>query len=73
MYGMDLEVKDVRYELTSLFSSKENTQHSSGHSQLDVDLNTLCNVAQSLTIKVQVHKPERYPNYVKNKNLKITN
>jgi len=70
MYNMDLEVKDVKYDLTHLFSSKENTKHPSGHSQIDIDLNTLCNVAQSLTIKVQVHKPERYPNFLKNKNLK---
>jgi hypothetical protein len=70
---MDLEVKDVRYELTNLFSYKENTKHPSGHSQIDIDLNTLCNVAKSLTIKVQVYKPERYPNYLKNKNLKTKN
>jgi hypothetical protein len=68
MNDIDLEVINVQYHLTHLFSDNKHKVHPSGYSQLDVDLNTLANVAESITITVNVHKPCRYADYIERNN-----
>jgi predicted SAM-dependent methyltransferase len=67
MNDIDLEVINVQHHLTHLFSNVKDEKHPSGYLQLDVDLNTLSNVAESVTITVRVHKPCRFANYLTNK------
>jgi hypothetical protein len=64
MYDIDLEVKNVEYHFSDLFKNKKNTTHTSGFSQLDIDLSTLCNVAESISITIEVHKPGRSINKI---------
>ena len=61
-YNIDLEVKDIQYHLSHLFKNREINKniHSSGFNQLDVDLSTLSNVAESISIVIEVHKPGRH-------------
>jgi predicted SAM-dependent methyltransferase len=58
-HNIDLEVVDVRYNIVGYW--KQQLQDGMiGHKELDIKLNTLSNVAESVTISIKVHKPGRY-------------
>ena len=63
-HNVDLEVIDAHYELTSYF--KELLQNGMiGSRELDIKLNTISNVCESITIQIKVHKPGRYETWFK--------
>jgi predicted SAM-dependent methyltransferase len=63
-HGVDLEVYDVTHNLISywLHQTQEGLL---GHKQLDINLNTMSNVAESVNIFIRVHKPGRYEEWIK--------
>jgi hypothetical protein len=56
--GIDLEVMGADYDITNIFQNmvKEGML---GSRQLNIDLNTKSNVAESLRLQIKVHKPGR--------------
>ena len=66
-HGIDLEVLDANYNVTSYFRE----QHENGFigtRELDIKLNTISNVCETVEIKIKVHKPGRYNNWFKTLN-----
>jgi predicted SAM-dependent methyltransferase len=64
-HNVDLEVTDVKYNLTGYW--RQQLQNGLiGSAQLDINLNTMANVAESVDIHVTVHKPGRYAHLMKN-------
>jgi predicted SAM-dependent methyltransferase len=64
-HGIDLEVTDVQYNLVGYW--REQLQNGMiGSAQLDINLNTLANVAESVDITIVVHKPGRNTHLLKN-------
>jgi hypothetical protein len=62
---VDLEVTDVKYNLTGYW--RQQLQNGLiGSAQLDINLNTMANVAESVDIQVTVHKPGRFAHLMKN-------
>jgi predicted SAM-dependent methyltransferase len=60
-YDVDLEVVDVRYNIVDYL--KQQLQDGMiGYKELDIKLNTLANVAESVVIHIKVHKPGRLKN-----------
>lgn len=62
-YDIDLEVIDVKYDITYPFRNKLESGII-GNTQLNIDLNTMNNVAERVTIFIKVHKPFRYKNWI---------
>lgn len=63
-HNMDLEITDVQYNITGYW--REQLQAGMiGAAQLDINLNTLANVAESVDIHITVHKPGRYTHLLK--------
>lgn len=58
-YGVDLEVYDVTYNMVNYWL-KQQQDGFLGPKQLDLKLNTLANVAESVNIFIRVHKPGRF-------------
>lgn len=63
-HGVDLEVIDANYELTNYFQEKLQNGLI-GSRQLDIELNTISNVCESVNLDLKVHKPGRYNNWFK--------
>jgi predicted SAM-dependent methyltransferase len=57
-HNMDIEVTDVQYNITRYWRKQLQTGLI-GSAQLDINLNTLANVAESVNITLKVHKPCR--------------
>lgn len=64
-HNMDLEITDVKYNITEYWLQQIQSGMI-GHKQLDINLNTLANVAESVDIRITVHKPGRYEHLLKN-------
>jgi len=61
-YGVDIEIVEVKYNLTGLFQEQVNNGMI-GSRQLDYNLNTVNNVCETVILKAKVHKPGRYINW----------
>jgi hypothetical protein len=65
-HGVDLEIIDTQYNLVRYW--REQLEHGMvGSEQLNIKLNTLANVAESVNIFFKVHKPGRFIEWVKNR------
>jgi predicted SAM-dependent methyltransferase len=62
-HNIDLEVKDVTYNLVGYWKQQLD-EGMIGSKELDIKLNTLSNVCESVNIFITVHKPGRYENMV---------
>jgi hypothetical protein len=61
-HDIDIEVFDVTYNIVNYWRSQQE-QGMLGAKQLDINLNTMSNVAESVNIFVKVHKPGRMKDY----------
>ena len=65
-HNVDVEITDVQYNITGYW--REQLQNGLiGSAQLDINLNTLANVAESVNITLVVHKPCRFGHLVKSR------
>lgn len=63
-HDVDLEVKDATYNLTGFFREQlENGMI--GSRELDIKLNTISNVCETVTVELVIHKPGRYSTWFK--------
>ena len=60
--GVDLEIKDVRYNITGLFREQLDIGML-GSRELEIKLNTISNVCDYVELVLAVHKPGRYENW----------
>lgn len=60
-HDVDLEVYDVTFNMINYWQ-KQLEEGMLGHKQLDVNLNTMSNVVESVNIFIRVHKPGRVGN-----------
>jgi predicted SAM-dependent methyltransferase len=60
-HDVDLEVYDVTYNIVNYWRMQQE-QGMLGGKQLDINLNTMNNVAESVNIFIRVHKPGRHSN-----------
>lgn len=58
-HNVDLEVYDVTYEIIAYWKQKV-AEGMLGQKELDIKLNTISNVAESVNIFIKVHKPGRF-------------
>lgn len=58
-HNVDLEVHDVKYNLVHYWRNQVDVGML-GQMQLDINLNTMSNVAESVGIFIRVHKPGRF-------------
>lgn len=63
-YNVDIEVTDVSYNIVHYWRQQQE-EGFLGVRELDIKLNTLANVAESVNIFCKVHKPVRYKNWLK--------
>lgn len=63
-YNVDLEVHDVTYNIVNYWREQQQ-DGMLGSKQLDLNLNTLSNVCESVNIFIRVHKPGRAIHLVK--------
>lgn len=63
-HGVDLEVYDVTYNIINYWRSQQE-QGLLGSKQLEINLNTLSNVCETVNIFIRVHKPSRYEHLIK--------
>ena len=62
--NMDLEVVDVNYDIVS-FWKQQLDEEMLGNAELNIKLNTLSNVAETVSIFIKVHKPGRFEHLIK--------
>lgn len=62
-HSVDLEVYDVTYNIIDYWRQQVSSGML-GSTELDIKLNTLSNVAESVNIFIKVHKPGRYNHFV---------
>ena len=63
-HGVDIEVVDVSYNLVGYWRNQVE-DGLLGSKQLDINLNTMSNVCESVNIFIRVHKPGRQEKYLK--------
>lgn len=63
-HRVDLEVVDVTYEIINYWRQQQN-EGMLAPKQLDINLNTMSNVAESVNIFIKVHKPGRFEDWIK--------
>jgi hypothetical protein len=67
-YGLytdvDLEVYDATYNIVNYWRQQQQ-EGLLGHKQLDINLNTIANVAESVNVFIRVHKPARHSDWLK--------
>ena len=63
-HNVDLEVVDAKYNIINYWK-KQQDEGMLGPTQLDINLNTMSNVAESVDIFIRVHKPCRYEDWLK--------
>lgn len=61
-HDIDIEVTDVSYNIVGYWRNQQE-EGMLAPRQLDINLNTLANVAESVNIFIKVHKPGRMKNY----------
>lgn len=61
-YNVDLEVLDITYEIINYWRNQQE-EGMLAPKQLDINLNTLSNVAESVNIFIRVHKPTRMKDF----------
>lgn len=62
-HSVDLEVYDTTYNIIPYWRNQQE-QGLIGHKELDIKLNTLSNVCESVNIFIRVHKPGRRENLI---------
>lgn len=62
--GIDLEHIETFFNITGLFMEKVNSGEISSK-QMEIKLNTISNVCETVKVTVKVHKPGRYENWYK--------
>jgi predicted SAM-dependent methyltransferase len=63
-HGVDLEVYDVTYNIVEYWL-RQQQEGLIGSKQLDINLNTMSNVAESVNIFIKIHKPGRFEDWFK--------
>lgn len=63
-HGVDLEVYDSTLNLVNYWIQQQQ-EGMLGQRQLEINLNTMSNVVESVNIFIRVHKPGRYEDWVK--------
>lgn len=63
-HNVDLEVTDVKYNIVGYWLQQQQ-EGMLGGKQLDINLNTQSNVAESVDIFIKVHKPGRFEDWAK--------
>ena len=63
--NIDIEVVDVNFQFINYWR-KQMDEGLLGATQLEIELNTRYNVAESTTINCKIHKPGRYEQWIKN-------
>ena len=63
-HGVDLEVYDVTYNIVDYWL-RQQQEGLIGSKQLDINLNTMSNVAESVNIFIKIHKPGRFEDWFK--------
>lgn len=62
-HSVDLEIYDTTYNIIPYWKNQQE-QGLIGHKELDIKLNTLSNVCESVNIFIRVHKPGRRENLI---------
>jgi hypothetical protein len=62
-HGIDLEVYDVTYNIIPYWRNQVE-QGLLGRAELDIKLNTLANICETVNIFIRVHKPGRFQHLV---------
>lgn len=62
-YDVDIEVNDVTYNIVEYWRNLQN-EGMLGAKELNIKLNTMCNVAESANIYCTIHKPGRYADII---------
>jgi hypothetical protein len=60
-HSVDLEVYDTTYNMINYWLQQQQ-EGMLGPKQMDINLNTMSNVAESVNIFIRVHKPGRFEN-----------
>jgi len=68
-HNVDLEVYDTVYDIVGFWRNQLN-DGMLGSKQLDINLNTMANVAETVSIFIKVHKPGRFEDWIKAQNKK---
>lgn len=63
-HGVDLEVAEVKYNIVSHWM-QQLQEGMIGSTELEIKMNTLSNVAESINIFIKVHKPGRFEDWFK--------
>jgi len=63
-HDVDIEVVNVDYDIINIWRQQQ-AEGMLGHQELNIKLNTLANVAQTVEIFIKVHKPCRFENWLK--------
>jgi hypothetical protein len=63
-HGVDLEVYDTTYNMVGYWLQQQQ-DGMLAPKQLDINLNTMANVAESINIFIRVHKPGRFEDWAK--------
>lgn len=63
--SVDLEVYDVTYNIIPYWKQQQE-QGMLGHKELDIKLNTLANVCETVNIFIRIHKPGRCEHLISN-------
>lgn len=63
-HGVDLEIIDVNYNIIPMWKQQV-ADGMLGSRELDIKLNTLANVVESINIFIKVHKPGRFEHLIK--------
>ena len=63
-HGVDLEVYDTTYNMVGYWLQQQQ-DGMLGHRQMEINLNTMANVAESINIFIKVHKPGRFEDWIK--------
>jgi hypothetical protein len=58
-HSVDLEVYDVSHNIIDYWKQQVSSGML-GSTELDIKLNTQCNIAESINIHIRVHKPGRF-------------
>ena len=64
LHGVDIEIKDVTYNIVNYWRQQVN-DGMLGAKELDIKLNTMSNIAESVNIFITVHKPGRCEELIK--------
>jgi hypothetical protein len=63
-HGVDLEVFDITYNMVGYWLEQQQNGMI-GPRELDIKMNTMSNIAESVNIFIRVHKPGRFEDWSK--------